>query len=179
MTPYQSKSALMVAVVAAIAAVEAAVEEEAVAAESGVVGGSSSSGMVIGQCCQCWQCMTKNRRKHVFCIKFSPFISCWMENVYHSHKNVLPNINWQNVAKKACLHAEKLHAEQYSLFPWKQMLNEEFSLLWMILYNLQISTFSMCFLQESGFLRYIVQWFLYTWAQGMNFFSDFFFLLLI
>jgi hypothetical protein len=32
--------------------------------------------LVIGQCCQCWQRMIKiNKRKHIFCIKFSPFIN--------------------------------------------------------------------------------------------------------
>jgi hypothetical protein len=30
-----------------------------------------------------------------------------MENVYHSHENVLPDIKQQNVAKKAYLHAEQ------------------------------------------------------------------------
>jgi hypothetical protein len=106
-------SAAMAVAVAAVA-VEATAAEVTVAGESGSGGGSSSSGMVVGLCCWCWRRMTKKiKGKHVFCIKFSPFISYWMENVYQSHEkqnewhknnrfihqNVLPHTNWQNVTK--------------------------------------------------------------------------------
>ncbi len=42
-----------------------------------------------------------------------------MENVHHSHKNVLPDTTRPNVAKKAYTCTQnKLHAEQFSHFPF-------------------------------------------------------------
>ncbi len=42
-----------------------------------------------------------------------------MENVYHSHKNVLRDTKRQNIAKKHMCMQNKLHAEQFSLSPVK------------------------------------------------------------
>jgi hypothetical protein len=103
----------VVAVAAAAVAVELAAAEAAVAAESG--SGKwrwrrqqqQQNGWLLVNVVDIGDAWLKiNKRKHIFCIKISPFINYWMENVYHSHEYVLPDTKRQNVAKKAYLHAE-------------------------------------------------------------------------
>jgi hypothetical protein len=50
-----------------------------------------------------------------------------MENVYHSHENVLPDTKRQNVAKKHICMQNKLHAKQFSHFPMQLILNAAIS----------------------------------------------------
>jgi hypothetical protein len=40
-----------------------------------------------------------------------------MENVYHSQEKNLPDTKQQNIKKKDICMQNKLHAEQFSLFP--------------------------------------------------------------